>query len=139
MRNILVRRDVYPWTISPEPRKDLGSPTDNSVRSADAIELKLLYVGHISLKRVIGWHLEGHLGCQYTISLYHSLPHSLPHFQYSSIFLIFSSAIISFLCTAFLGVCFGTCFAYIVDIQNIITVFAHNSHKIITCKNNEYI
>lgn len=31
----------------PEPRKDLGSPTDNSVRSADTIELKRLYVGHI--------------------------------------------------------------------------------------------
>ncbi len=43
MRNILVRRGVYPWTISPEPRKDLGSPTDNSVRSADTIELKRLY------------------------------------------------------------------------------------------------
>ena len=49
MRNILVRRGVYPWTISPEPRKDLGSPTDNSVRTADAIEIKLLYVGHICL------------------------------------------------------------------------------------------
>lgn len=57
MRNISVRRGVYPWTISPEPRKGLGSPTDNSVRSADAIELKLLYVGHICIKRVI----EGHL------------------------------------------------------------------------------
>ena len=54
MRNILVRRGVYPRTISPEPRKGLGSPTDNSVRSADAIELKLLYVGHICIKRVIG-------------------------------------------------------------------------------------
>ena len=62
MRNILVRRGVYPRTISPEPRKGLGSPTDNSVRSADAIELKLLYVGHICIKRVIEGHLEGHLG-----------------------------------------------------------------------------
>ena len=58
MKNILVRRDVYPWTISPEPRKGLGSPTDNFVRTADAIELKSLYVDHICLKRVI----EGHLG-----------------------------------------------------------------------------
>ena len=54
MRNILVRRGVYPWTISPEPRKGLGRATDNSVRSADAIEIKRLYVGHICLKRVIG-------------------------------------------------------------------------------------
>ena len=54
MRNILVRRGVYPWATSPEPRKDLGSPTDNSVRSADTIELKPLYVGHICLKHVIG-------------------------------------------------------------------------------------
>lgn len=61
MRNILVRRGVYPRTISPEPRKGLGSPTDNSVRSADAIELKLLYVGHICIKRVIEGHLGGHL------------------------------------------------------------------------------
>lgn len=61
MRNILVRRGVYPWTISPEPRKDLGSPTDNSVRSADTIELKRLYVGHICIKRVIEGHLGGHL------------------------------------------------------------------------------
>lgn len=61
MRNILVRRDVYPWTISPEPRIGLGSPTDNSVRSADAIELKRLYVGHICIKRVIEGHLGGHL------------------------------------------------------------------------------
>ena len=53
MRNILVRRGVYPWTISPEPRKGLGSPTENCVRTADAIELKSLYVGHICLKRVI--------------------------------------------------------------------------------------
>ena len=48
-------------TISPEPRKDLGSPTDNSVRSADTIELKRLYVGHICIKRVIEGHLGGHL------------------------------------------------------------------------------
>ena len=61
MRNILVRRGVYPWTISPEPRKDLGSPTDNSVRSADTIELKRLYVGYICIKRVIEGHLGGHL------------------------------------------------------------------------------
>ena len=61
MRNILVRRSVYPWTISPEPRKDLGSPTDNSVRSADTIELKRLYVGYICIKRVIEGHLGGHL------------------------------------------------------------------------------
>lgn len=61
MRNILVRRGVYPWTISPEPRKDLGSPTDNSVRSADTIVLKRLYVGHICIKRVIEGHLGGHL------------------------------------------------------------------------------
>lgn len=53
MRNILVRRGVYPWTISPKPRKGLGSPTENYVRTADAIELKSLYVGHICLKRVI--------------------------------------------------------------------------------------
>ena len=62
MKNILVRRGVYPWTTSPEPRKDLGSPTDNSVRIADAIELKRLYVGHICIKRVIEGHLGGHLG-----------------------------------------------------------------------------
>ena len=49
-----VRRSVYPWTISPEPRKDLGSPTENYVRTADAIESRSLYVGHICLKRVIG-------------------------------------------------------------------------------------
>ena len=61
MRNILVRRGVYPWTISPEPRKDLGSPTENYVRTADAIESRSLYVGHICLKRVIEGHLEGHL------------------------------------------------------------------------------
>ena len=61
MRNILVRRGVYPWTISPQPRKDLGSPTDNSVRSADTIELKRLYVGYICIKRVIEGHLGGHL------------------------------------------------------------------------------
>ena len=61
MRNILVRRGVYPWTISPEPRKDLGSPTENYVRTADAIESRSLYVGHICLKRVIGWHLGWHL------------------------------------------------------------------------------
>ena len=61
MRNILVRRGVYPRTISPEPRKDLGSPTDNSVRSADTIVLKRLYVGHICIKRVIEGHLGGHL------------------------------------------------------------------------------
>ena len=61
MRNISVRRGVYPWTTSPEPRKDLGSPTDNSVRIADAIELKRLYVGHICIKRVIEGHLGGHL------------------------------------------------------------------------------
>ena len=60
MRNILVRRGVYPWTTSPEPRKDLGSPTDNSVRSADTIELKRLYVGHICIKRVVEGHLGGH-------------------------------------------------------------------------------
>lgn len=53
MKNILVRRCVYSWTISPEPRKGLGSPTENYVRTADAIELKSLYVGHICLKRVI--------------------------------------------------------------------------------------
>ncbi len=53
MKNILVRRGVYPWTISPEPRKGLGSPKENYVRTADAIELKSLYVGHICLKRVI--------------------------------------------------------------------------------------
>lgn len=58
MKNILVRRGVYPWTISPEPRKGLECPTDNFVRTADEIELKSLYVGHICLKRVI----EGHLG-----------------------------------------------------------------------------
>ena len=45
----------------PEPRKDLGSPTDNSVRSADTIELKRLYVGHICIKRVIEGHVGGHL------------------------------------------------------------------------------
>ena len=61
MRNILVRRGVYPRTISPEPRKGLGSLADNYVRTADAIELKSLYVGHICLKRVIEGHLEGHL------------------------------------------------------------------------------
>ena len=61
MRNILVRRGVYPRTISPEPRKGLGSPTDNRVLSADAIELKLVYVGHICIKRVIEGHLGGHL------------------------------------------------------------------------------
>ena len=54
MKNILVRRGVFLRTISPEPRKGLGSPTANRVRSADAIELKLLYVGHICIKRVIG-------------------------------------------------------------------------------------
>ena len=42
MKNILVRRGVYPRTISPEPGKGLGSPTDNYVRTADAIELKSL-------------------------------------------------------------------------------------------------
>lgn len=53
MKNILVRRGVYPRTISPEPGKGLGSPTDNYVRTADAIESKPLYVGHICLKRVV--------------------------------------------------------------------------------------
>ena len=54
-------------------------------------------------------------------------------------FSIISSAIIGFLCTAFLGICLSACFSNIVDFQNIITDFAHNIHKIITCKNNEYI
>ena len=54
-------------------------------------------------------------------------------------FSIISSAIIAFLCTAFLGICLSACFSNIVDFQNIITDFAHNIHKIITCKNNEYI
>ena len=54
-------------------------------------------------------------------------------------FSIISNAIISFLCTAFLGICLSACFGNIVDFQNIITDFAHNIHKIITCKNNEYI
>lgn len=40
MKNILVRRGVYSRTISPEPRKGLGSPTENYVHTADAIELK---------------------------------------------------------------------------------------------------
>lgn len=62
MRNILVRRGVFLRTISPEPRKGLGSPTDYSVRTADVIELKTLYVGHICLKRVIGGHLRDILG-----------------------------------------------------------------------------
>lgn len=61
MKNILVRRGVFLRTISPEPRKGLGSPTTNRVRSADAIELKLLYVGHICIKRVVEGHLGGHL------------------------------------------------------------------------------
>ena len=54
-------------------------------------------------------------------------------------FSIISSAIIGFLCTAFLGICLSACFSNIVDFQNRITDFAHNIHKIITCKNNEYI
>ena len=54
-------------------------------------------------------------------------------------FSIISNAIISFLCSAFLGICLSACFGNIVDFQNIITDFAHNIHKIITCKNNEYI
>ena len=54
-------------------------------------------------------------------------------------FSIISSAIIGFLCTAFLGICLGACFVYVVEYQNIITDFAHNIHKIIMCKNNEYI
>ncbi len=62
MKNILVRRCVFLRTISPEPRKGLGSPTDYSVRTADVIELKTLYVGHICLKRVIGGHLRDILG-----------------------------------------------------------------------------
>jgi hypothetical protein len=52
---------------------------------------------------------------------------------------VISIAIISFLCTAFLGICLGAYFVYVVEYQNIITDFAHNIHKIITCKNNEYI
>ena len=62
MKNILVRRGVYPRTISPEPGKGLGSPTENYVRTADAIESRSLYVGHICLKRVIGGHLRDILG-----------------------------------------------------------------------------
>ena len=54
-------------------------------------------------------------------------------------FSIISNAIISFLYTAFLGICQSACFGNIVDFQNIITDFAYNIHKIITCKNNEYI
>ena len=54
-------------------------------------------------------------------------------------FSIISSAIIGFLYTAFLGIYLSACFSNIVDFQNIITDFAHNIHKIITCKNNEYI
>ena len=61
MKNILVRRGVYPRTISPEPGKGLGSPTENYVRTADVIELKSLYVDHICLKRDIEGHLGGHL------------------------------------------------------------------------------
>ena len=49
-------------------------------------------------------------------------------------FSIISNAISSFLCTAFLGICLSACFGNIVDFQNIITDFAHNIHKIITCK-----
>lgn len=54
-------------------------------------------------------------------------------------FSIISNAIISFLCSAFWGIRLSACFGNIVDFQNIITDFAHNIHKIITCKNNEYI
>ena len=53
MKNILVRRGVFLRTISPEPRKGLGSPTENYVRTADAIESRSLNVGHVCLKRVV--------------------------------------------------------------------------------------
>ena len=71
------------------------------------------------------------------ISLLTSISTSLSVIFY--FFSIISSAIIGFLCTAFLGICLSACFSNIVDFQNRITDFAHNIHKIITCKNNEYI
>ena len=66
------------------------------------------------------------------ISLLTSISTSLSVIFY--FFSIISSAIIGFLCTAFLGICLSACFSNIVDFQNRITDFAHNIHKIITCK-----
>ena len=71
------------------------------------------------------------------ISFFTSISTSLSVIFY--FFSIISSAIIGFLCTAFLGICLSACFGNIVDFQNRITDFAHNIHKIITCKKNEYI
>ena len=84
------------------------------------------------------------LGSKYIVSLHLTL-HLILNLNFNLtfcnllFFLIISNAIISFLCTAFLGIYLSACFGNIVDFQNIITDFAHNIHKIITCKNNEYI
>ena len=84
------------------------------------------------------------LGSKYIVSLHLTL-YLILHLNFNLTFCnllffsIISSAIIGFLCTAFLGICLSACFSNIVDFQNIITDFAHNIHKIITCKNNEYI
>lgn len=84
------------------------------------------------------------MGSKYIVSLHLTLYlilHLNFNFTFCNLlfFLIISNAIISFLCTAFLGICLSACFSNIIDFQNIITDFAHNIHKIITCKNNEYI
>lgn len=71
------------------------------------------------------------LGSKYIVSLHLTLNLT---FSILLFFSIISNAIISFLCTAFLGICLSACFGNIVDFQNIITDFAHNIHKIITCK-----
>ncbi len=84
------------------------------------------------------------LGSKYIVSLHLTLYLIINlnfNFTFCNLlfFSIISSAIIGFLCTAFLGICLSACFSNIVDFQNRITDFAHNIHKIITCKNNEYI
>jgi hypothetical protein len=47
------------------------------------------------------------------------------HRVYHLFFSIISNAIISFLCSAFLGICLGTCFAYIID-------FSEYNHRLCT-------
>ena len=68
------------------------------------------------------------LGSKYIVSLHLTLYLILKlnfNFTFCNLlfFSIISSAIISFLCTAFLGICLSACFGNIVDFQNIFSVF----------------
>ena len=72
------------------------------------------------------------LGSKYIVSLHltlHLTLHLILHLNFNLtfcnllFFLIISNAIISFLCTAFLGIYLSACFGNIVDFQNIFSVF----------------